>query len=195
MLGNRRGVISIGLEHFRIVKAIKRRAPATVGNRRIEETSAPADASATGAFTAAKRILVPVDFSETSKRALSYAQGFANQFGASLTLVHVVEPFWYPHDWDYVPGLEGKLGTDARKSEARKELSAVAKDVVQPTVPVTPHVRSGTPWNEIVIAAKEHSADLIIIGTHGRTGLKHVVMGSTAERVVRHAGCPVLVVR
>lgn len=142
-----------------------------------------------------KRVLVPVDFSEPSKSALQYAQSLGKQLGAALTLIHVVEPFWYPHDWDYVPGFEGKIGTEAREKEARKRLAGLATELVDSSVPTEPCVRVGTPWNEIVSAAENLDADLIIIGTHGRTGLKHVVMGSTAERVVRHAHCPVLVAR
>ena len=153
-----------------------------------------AAASSPQGVTAIKRILMPVDFSAPSKRALKYAEQFAKQLGAALTLVHVVEPFWYPHDWEYLPAFEGNIGPVALEKEARARLTTLANEVGS-NAPVTPHVRSGTPWNEIVLAAKEYKADLIIIGTHGRTGLKHVVMGSTAERVVRHAHCPVLVVR
>lgn len=161
---------------------------------RLMKASERKSKSAAKGIRAVKRILMPVDFSAPSKTALKYAEQFAKQLGAGLILVHVVERVWYPHDWEYTPVLEGNIGPVALEKEARVRLTALASEV-KATVPVTPHVRSGTPWNEIVLAAKEYKADLIIIGTHGRTGLKHIVMGSTAERVVRHAHCPVLVVR
>jgi nucleotide-binding universal stress UspA family protein len=125
----------------------------------------------------------------------------AQKLGARLIVAHVVEPLWYPHDWDYMPLIErkgagsGRIGTAARETEARQHLRKFAGEKIDRAVQVTPVVRTGTPWNEIVALAKEIKADLIVIGTHGRTGIKHVVMGSTAERVVRHASCPVLVVR
>jgi universal stress protein A len=136
-------------------------------------------------------ILVPIDFSDCSKKALQYAVPFAHQFNAAITLVHVVQVNRFSGvDFGAVdlPLLEA----GAVKS-AEEQLMALAKKEVP--VPVAASVRSGQPVQEIVAAARAIQADLIIISTHGRTGLKHVFLGSVAENVVRYAPCPVLVVR
>ena len=90
-------------------------------------------------------------------------------------------------------------GLDAFRAEVEKhaaaKLTALAQKEIPATVPVFPVVRHGAPWEEITHVAKDRKADLIVIGTRGYTGLKHMVLGSTAEKVVRYAGCPVLVVR
>ena len=138
------------------------------------------------------RILVPVDFSECSKKALQYAVPFARQCGASLWLLNVVR-LVYP---------TGELGTAAPPvSEAdATEASRVALDQLVHTgigdqVPTATLVRVGLAAEEIVAAARELAIDLIIISTHGHTGLRHVLLGSTTEHVVRRAPCPVLTVR
>lgn len=137
-------------------------------------------------------ILVPIDFSKGSKKALQYAIPFARQFNAGITLLNVVQPH-------YVSGDFGAMdfpvfAADLQKSSAQ-QLSALAAKGVRGQVPVTTVVRTGSPVAEIVDAAKALKADLIILSTHGRTGLGHVLLGSVAENVVRLAPCPVLVVR
>jgi nucleotide-binding universal stress UspA family protein len=133
-----------------------------------------------------KKILVPVDFSECSTKALQYAIPLAKQFDAELTLLHVVQP--YPAVPEMYP-VSAESGRDADK-----ELEVLQRTTCDAVASQT-CLRVGTPHLEIVRAAKELGADLIVISTHGHTGLAHVFLGSTAERVVRHAGCPVLVVR
>ena len=139
------------------------------------------------------KILVPIDFSDCSKKALQYAVPFAKQFGATITLLHVVHV-------NYVGGPEvGALDfplieADLRKSAEKQLTELAATEVRQPAAAET-LVRTGLGVMEIVKAAKEMESDLIVISTHGRTGLKHVFMGSVAENVVRLAPCPVLVVR
>ena len=141
-----------------------------------------------------KTILVPVDFSSFSKKALEYAIAFAGQFGASVTLLHVVEPMVYPENCMSIPSatddINGSL-VDAAKKRLDEERLAVEKQ----GVPVKVMTRLGRPYVEITEIARELGIDLIIVATHGHTGLKHVLLGSTAERVVRHAPCPVLTVR
>ena len=141
-----------------------------------------------------KRILVPTDFSAPSKKAFRYAAKFAEEFGASLTLLHVVEPIVALGDaygWVETPAI-----TDpALQKEASTRLAGLAQKEIGELIPVKPLVRCGKAYQEIVSVAKEREIDLIIIATHGYTGLKHVFLGSTAERVVRHAPCPVLIVR
>jgi universal stress protein A len=135
------------------------------------------------------RILVPVDFSEFSRKALSYAFGMAAQFGAEVTLVHVVEPFIYPTEW-MLP-LPQTDFVAARKA-ILEEMKALAAKFPTTGEPI---VVEGRPSQEIVRIAKARNVDLIIIGTHGYSGLKHVLIGSVAEHVVRQAPCPVLTVR
>jgi nucleotide-binding universal stress UspA family protein len=140
-----------------------------------------------------ERILVPIDFSASAEKALRYAVSFARQFEAKITLLHV-RP---------VPYYTGELGgyatvfpvnePPAEKVQAR--LDADVKRLVPPEMRARTLLRIGAAYDEICKAARDAKADLIIIATHGHTGLKHVLLGSTAERVVRHAPCPVLVVR
>jgi nucleotide-binding universal stress UspA family protein len=138
-----------------------------------------------------QNILVAVDFSDYSEAALQYATFLAETFGATLTLVHSVEPYVYPEDLSAGFTIEQ---IDARWIQKQKEKLEALRQTIKKGIPATVVVTMGTPWNRIVGAAKSWNADLIVIGTHGRTGLKHALMGSTAERVVRHATCPVLVV-
>ena len=141
-----------------------------------------------------KRILVPIDFSECSRNALVYGLRFAQQFGGQLLLVHVVEPMIVPENMLMaVPELPEAGGNLVNEAQAR--LAQLAKKEIPAEVKTEVAVRVGRPYHEIIEAAKAEAVDLIVIATHGYTGLKHVFLGSTAERVVRHATCPVLTVR
>jgi universal stress protein A len=141
-----------------------------------------------------KKILVPVDFSGESKNALLYASGFARQFGASITLLHLVEPIVYPSDVGYGPVVV-QIPNNRAIKKAKARLSGLGKNQVDGKLLAEMAVLTGSPWFEITEAAKALEIDLIVIGTHGYTGLDHVLMGSTAEKVVRHAPCPVFAVR
>lgn len=144
------------------------------------------------ALISVKSILVPIDFSETSKKGLQYATRFAEQFGAKMTVLNVIEPVATP-DFAYYPLL---MEVDKAKASARAKLEALCSEMqVSRSLLNRTLTRYGTPFAEICDAARKLKADLIVITTHGYTGLKHVLMGSTAERVVRHAPCPVLTVR
>lgn len=139
-----------------------------------------------------KTILVPIDFSETSRKALVYAVKMAEQFGSKVVLLNVVEPIT-ASDFGYPPVL---FDIDNAKIAARKRLETLCRDGRVPAKLLgRVLVRCGRPFTEITDAARSLKADLIILTTHGYTGLKRVFMGSTAERVVRHAPCPVLTVR
>lgn len=142
-----------------------------------------------------KKILVPTDFSETSKYAIQYAIEFAKSFGAEIEIVHVIfdesqiVAFYLPQVT--FQNLDKELEESAEKQmkdfiESFPELSSVTYSI---------KMLKGTAFVEIINEAKEYNADLIIIGTHGRTGLEHVLFGSTAEKVVRKAPCPVFTVK
>lgn len=138
-------------------------------------------------------ILVPIDFSEASEMALGYALKMAQACGADLALVHVMEPATTPN---FAKDFPLAQENEAKKEECRRELELLAERAgVPPNMLERVVVRYGRAFNEIVSAARTLKSDLIVVATHGRTGLKHVLMGSTSERVVQHAPCPVLVVR
>jgi universal stress protein A len=141
-----------------------------------------------------ERILVAVDFSEESRSALACAAEMASKFDASLTLVHVVEPHFGPPEAD-LPPLAGEASDAEEFAEAKLELNALGEQMLGPCRVVETTVRAGLAFFEITEAAKALGADLIVVGTHGYTGLKRALLGSTAEKVVRHAPCPVLVAR
>jgi nucleotide-binding universal stress UspA family protein len=141
-----------------------------------------------------KTILVPFDFSAFSEKSLQYARSFAQLCGAKIVLVHVVEPRVYPENYFVIPTEMEEINIRL-VSEAKDKLAEVAAANQTETVKTESSVRIGRPYLEVVDAARECGADLIVLSTHGYTGLKHVFLGSTAERVVRHARCPVLVLR
>ena len=141
-----------------------------------------------------KRILVPTDFSDFSEPALNYGCLLAEQFNSDLHLLNVVaSPALYGNDPVMLPAeaLADHLNEVRAHAEAKlKELPEQSNELS-----VVRDVRQGVAFVEIIRYAKENDIDLIVIGTHGRTGLSHVFLGSVAERVVRKAACPVLTVR
>ena len=139
-----------------------------------------------------KRILVPLDFSPPSKRAMRFARNWADFFSARVYLLHVVEPTTMAGEFRMAP--LGTVQSDIT-GRARAALGELAGEEFPASIPVRVIVRKGTPYDQIASIARAIRADLIIIATHGHTGLKHVVLGSTAERVARHAPCPVLILR
>jgi universal stress protein A len=152
----------------------------------------PAGVVRTRSVLSPKRILVPLDFSKASLKALRYAVPFARQFGVQLYLVSVLEPASF---LDGVENLALAMPDQALVEATGRKLLALAAEEIEEFVPVDVQVRIGKPFAEIVKLAADMHIDLIIIATHGYTGLKHVFLGSTAEQVVRRAPCPVLVVR
>jgi universal stress protein A len=135
-------------------------------------------------------IPVPTDFSKHLERAVGYAIPFARQFGAKLTLLHVIEPIATP---DFEASFPLRIENATAKRSYEGVLTKAAEKLgIEPELLERKLLRFSRPYNEIVNAARRLKADLIIIATHGYTGLKHAFLGSTAERVVRHAPCPVL---
>jgi nucleotide-binding universal stress UspA family protein len=141
-----------------------------------------------------RRILAPTDFSEYSKQAVAYAYELAQTFSARLLLLHVVELPVYPVK-AFLPSAEGTTLLDDLERQARLELAQLLPKAEHPKVDVMCLVAVGTPYYKIIEVAEAEKVDLIVMATHGRTGLGHLVMGSVAERVVRMAPCPVLTIR
>ena len=140
------------------------------------------------------RILVPVDFSEQSLHALAYARTLAKPLAASLDLLHVVpNPYLADPGGLSVPLPQDFL--DELNKDAQKRLDDVMTPVERKAFSVRCIVKVGDPLFEIVEYARLERVDLIVMSTHGRTGLPHLVWGSVAERVIRTAPCPVLIVR
>ncbi len=137
-------------------------------------------------------ILVPVDFSPGALHSLNFAVALARRLGASIVLVHVMDSL-------YVSGRLDSTRLRLLRTEAHEKtkrlLAELAKRRVRPHVPVRRYLQKGTAYAKIVEMAARTSADLIVMGSEGRSGMKRFLVGSVAERVIRHAHCPVLVVR
>lgn len=141
-----------------------------------------------------KKILVPTDFSDCSAKALAYALAFAKLSQAEIILLHVVEPISYPmYGQDVAADLSG-FQADLLQAST-EHLARFRQEKAGNYQPLRTIITEGGSYWEIVETAKSENVDLIILSTHGHTGLRHVLLGSTAERVVRHAPCPVLTVR
>ena len=142
-----------------------------------------------------KRILLPTDFSEFSRYAMDYAVSFAAQYQARLYVLHVLVS---PHalvGYEAAPFVSyERLFADMKRS-ADQAMSSFIPEDVKKDLQVETAIAQGTPFLEILKFAKEKDVDLIVIATHGRTGLKHVLFGSVAEKVVRKSPCPVLSIR
>jgi nucleotide-binding universal stress UspA family protein len=141
---------------------------------------------------ALRRIFVPIDFSPCSAAALRYAVPLARQFRARIGLIYVGQEYYFTPSLAALDASSAEVSTRAN-SAAR--LAEFATKEISNEVPVDILVRNGNAADEIVRAAGEFGADLIIISTHGYSGWKHTWFGSTAETLVRHAKCPVLVVK
>jgi universal stress protein A len=147
-----------------------------------------------------KKLLVPTDFSENSKKALLYAVRLAQRNDSSLILFHVFESLEFqrqlPEDFSYESNEELRKLFDAARRRSEQRLVELSRDMqATSNVKMETLQHLGTPYEEIVKVARERDVDLIVIATHGFTGLKHFLLGSTAERVVNVSPCPVLVVR
>lgn len=142
------------------------------------------------------RILLPTDFSEASREAAKYAFSLADRYGAELHVLHVIEEIA-----PSLPEAVCRVGTDPEhfltqaRETAEKHLAAALPNDIAGGKNVVRAVREGSPPVQILDYAREHGVDLIVIGTHGRGGFTHFLIGSVAERIVRHAECPVLTIR
>jgi universal stress protein A len=144
------------------------------------------------------KILVATDFSDDSTYAMSYAIELAQRFSAEIVAMHVDQPLAPVMVSELNPGLDvGAMNRIAEEQRllALRELDKVSDRLRERGLKSRGLLRVGAPFLEIVTTAQNEGADLIVLGTHGRSGLAHVLMGSVAERVVRKAHCPVLTVR
>lgn len=139
-------------------------------------------------------ILVPTDFSDHSLRAVEYAVEIAEKFSSELKIVYVIEPLLQAADVAWSSVDFDKLN-QAHGESAEKQLEALVKERIPESVSAECVILYGKPLVEIVKQAKTDNADLIVMATHGRGVISHILMGSTAEKVVRKAPCPVLTVK
>lgn len=140
-------------------------------------------------------ILHPTDFSDTSKHALKYAVSFAKEYDAKLIILHVIEEITTSLYLDMLQAPPLTELMEEIETQSRKALEDILPPEVRESIKVEYLTRKGVPFLEIIRCAQENRADMIVCGTHGRTGLKHALFGSVAEKVVRKSPCPVLSVR
>lgn len=141
-----------------------------------------------------EKILVPIDFASHSAAAVELAVDLARRYEARLTLVHVYEPVDYALPPGYVVYTPEQLSR--MTAELEKRLHATCREVeAESGRPVEPRLLQGPPALVIIDLAQDESYDLIVMGTHGRTGVGHWLMGSVAEKVVRAAPCAVLTIK
>jgi nucleotide-binding universal stress UspA family protein len=141
-----------------------------------------------------KRILYPTDFSEGSAVAIPYVADMAKRYGAKLYVIHVIYDIAKASGW-YVPHVSMDEVYRDMEESARKELQRCCAEELRGYKGIEYVVLKGTPSDEIIRFAEDNKVDLIVKGTHGRRGLDRVLFGSTAEKVVKGASCPVLTVR
>ncbi len=143
-----------------------------------------------------RNILVPTDFSELSKPAIGYAKGMADAFDAQLHCLHVVDDAY--QYWSAIGPESLPVGPPPEEMIAlgRKRMERFCADLFADVKrPVVSHVAYGRPFAEIIAYARENNIDLIVMATHGRGAIAHVLLGSTTEKVVRKAPCAVLTIR
>lgn len=138
-------------------------------------------------------IVIAIDFSENSNHAFEYALNMARQFNAHLTVIHVINE---PVDLRgfYVPHISFEELEKEIENSAQTMMQKFCKENLSDFSNYSTFLVTGIPCDEIVNKANELNASLLVVGTHGRTGLDHIIFGSTAERVVRTSSCPVLTV-
>ena len=140
-----------------------------------------------------KKILLATDLGQNSAKATEYARIFVSKFGAELHVLHVLED-----KLSNTPSFAGGLALNSYVHESPAVAEQLIRSLFEPAWLLDKHIvvatADGSPADQILDYAKKHSIDLIALGTHGRTGLSHILIGSVAEHVIRHAKCPVVTV-
>ena len=139
-------------------------------------------------------IVVPTDFSDFSLRALAYAIGLAAKYGSSMNVLYIAEPALQVSDMAWV-GVSNQSLKNDHAEEAQRQLEQIVREQIPADVQASAEVRTGDAVEEIIRFAESKGADLIVMATHGRSGISHMLMGSTAEQVIRKASCPVLTLK
>jgi nucleotide-binding universal stress UspA family protein len=141
-----------------------------------------------------ERILIPTDFSESSRNAFKYAIDLNAVFRARLYLVHVLQDFTEFSEYNLSPSILPQLYLEFEENAA-KRLDEMVTTMVPQGMLCDTYILHGVPFYELIQFSRRENVDLIVIGTRGRTGIKHVLFGHTAEKVVKKAHCPVLSVK
>ena len=147
-----------------------------------------------GARTDIKKILLPTDFSEGSVAVIPYVLSLAKKYDANIDILHVIHEFIDMTDF-YVPHISYDVMEEGMETAARENMQKFCSEHFEGKVDFKVHTRKGTPFLEIINAARELDTDLIVMGTHGRTGIDHILFGGTAEKVVRKSPVPVMTIR
>jgi universal stress protein A len=140
-----------------------------------------------------KKIVCPIDFSEFTDEILKYAVNITKKFNAELHLIHIIPNLNYfiPYESFLTPENLVAIEKNIEK-EVEKDFEKVTKDIDMPLKKI---VKTGATFVEIIDYIKEEDIDLVVMGTHGRSGIEHILIGSVAEKVVRKSPCPVLTIR
>lgn len=140
-----------------------------------------------------KKILCPVDFSEFTKDVIAYAADISKQYGAELHVLHVIPNLTYFTPYESFLTPENLVAIEKNiQDEVDRDFGKVLKNV---DIDVKKAVRTGVAFVEIIDYAKAEGIDLIVMGTHGRSGIEHILIGNVAEKVVRKSPCPVMTIR
>ncbi len=137
------------------------------------------------------KILIPTDFSESAENASLYALSLAEKYGSKIYVAHVIEPFTYTSDL----GIDMGDQYQVMEATAKKFLDDIVTSIKEKHIDVEGILLSGEPFVEIIKYVKQEQINLIIMATHGRSGIEHMLLGSVAEKVVRKSPCPVLTVK
>jgi len=140
------------------------------------------------------KILIPTDFSQPARHAFTYAVDLNRLFGARLYLVHVLQDFTEFSEYNLSPTILPQLYLEFEQSASNK-LEEMVRHIVPEHMHCDTYILHGVPFYEIIQFSRTEQVDLIVVGSHGRTGLKHVLFGHTAEKIVKKSPCPVLSVR
>jgi nucleotide-binding universal stress UspA family protein len=141
------------------------------------------------------KILCPVDFSEVTAELLRYATDIAARFEAELHLFHVIPNLNYFSPYESFLTPENLVAIERNiEKEVQQDFNKVAKQI-DPAIPVVRVIKTGVTFVEIIDYIREAGIDLVVMGTHGRSGVEHILIGSVAEKVVRKSPCPVLTIR